>query len=107
MKPYKFPFRVGRKQRRAVLDAEGREIVVFPKGCEDMAIEFATFKNTMEAERLKALNGNGNISSSTITPQPLNVKDRSYDSKEWNAISKFMLELHNINARPSRFWRPR
>jgi len=56
LKPYKFPFRVGRKQRRAVLDAEGREIVVFPKGCEDMAIEFATFKNTMEAERLKVLN---------------------------------------------------
>jgi len=35
--PYKFPLRVGRKQGRALLDADGIEVVVFPKGAELMA----------------------------------------------------------------------
>lgn len=34
---YKFPFRVGRKQSRAVLDADGIQIVVFNQGYEDLA----------------------------------------------------------------------
>lgn len=34
---YTFPFRVGRKQKRAMLDAKGIEIVVFNKGQEDLA----------------------------------------------------------------------
>jgi hypothetical protein len=41
------PFRVGRKQLRAVLDGEGREVVVFPKGLEDYAKEYAEFLNTV------------------------------------------------------------
>lgn len=31
------PFRVGRKQRRAVLDSKGLEVVIFPTGLECMA----------------------------------------------------------------------
>lgn len=34
---YKFPFRVGRKKGIAILDAEGKEIVIFPIGSEEMA----------------------------------------------------------------------
>lgn len=34
---YKFPFRVGRKQSRAVLDADGIQIVVFNQGYEELA----------------------------------------------------------------------
>jgi hypothetical protein len=39
------PFRVGRKQMRAVLDAKGYEVVVFPKGLESYAKEYASFLN--------------------------------------------------------------
>jgi len=38
-------FRVGRKQRRAVLDAMGKTVVVFPKGYEHLAYEYAGFLN--------------------------------------------------------------
>jgi hypothetical protein len=31
------PFRVGKKQMRAVLDAKGKEVVIFPKGLESYA----------------------------------------------------------------------
>lgn len=31
------PFRVGRKQKRAVLDSNGLEVIIFPKGQEEMA----------------------------------------------------------------------
>lgn len=40
------PFRVGRKQMRAVLDANGKEVVIFPKGLEDYAREYAGFLNS-------------------------------------------------------------
>lgn len=35
--PHRFPFRLGRKQQRAVLCFDGKEVVVFPKGKEEMA----------------------------------------------------------------------
>jgi len=34
---YTFPFRVGRKTKRAILDANGIEVIVFPNGHEHMA----------------------------------------------------------------------
>lgn len=34
---YTFPLRLGRKQKRAILDANGLEVVVFPIGNEDIA----------------------------------------------------------------------
>lgn len=40
------PFRVGRKQMRAVLDAKGMEVVIFPKGLESYAKEYADFLNS-------------------------------------------------------------
>ena len=45
---YKPPFRVGRKQRRAILDSRGYEVTVLPKGQEEFA-EYIT----------KLLNKNG------------------------------------------------
>jgi hypothetical protein len=41
------PFRVGRKQMRAVLDAKGAEVVIFPKGLERYAKEYADFLNSI------------------------------------------------------------
>lgn len=42
---FKHPFRVGKKQSRSVLDGLGHEVVVFPKGLENMAIEYCKFLN--------------------------------------------------------------
>jgi len=39
------PFRVGKKQERAVLDADGREVVVFPRGREFFAKQFVELMN--------------------------------------------------------------
>lgn len=39
------PFRIGRKQQRAVLDANGIEIVIFPVGMEVYAQEFCDYLN--------------------------------------------------------------
>lgn len=39
------PFRVGKKQRRAVLDCIGKELVVFPKGREFYAQQYVDFLN--------------------------------------------------------------
>jgi hypothetical protein len=39
------PFRVGKKQMRAVLDANGHEVVTFPKGLEIYAKEYVEFLN--------------------------------------------------------------
>jgi len=39
------PFRVGKKQSRAVLDGRGHEVVVFRYGLEDMAQEYCDFLN--------------------------------------------------------------
>ena len=39
------PFRVGRKQMRAVLDAKGREVVIFPNGLQTMAIDYVQYLN--------------------------------------------------------------
>ena len=40
MKRFVLPFRIGLKQNRAVLDSQGKEIVLFPKGCEYLALQF-------------------------------------------------------------------
>jgi len=39
------PFRVGRKQKRAVLDATGKQVVLFPMGLEDYAQDYAEYLN--------------------------------------------------------------
>lgn len=44
-KKIKLPVRVGKKLGRAVLDADGLEIVVFNKGMEDYAKLFCAFIN--------------------------------------------------------------
>ena len=40
------PFRVGRKNMRAVLDSKGNEVVIFPKGLESYAKEYVEFLNS-------------------------------------------------------------
>lgn len=47
------PFRVGRKQMRAVLDEKGREVVIFPRGLESYAREYAEFLNNTRGNALK------------------------------------------------------
>lgn len=44
-KEFKLPFRLGKKQSRAVLDANGHEVVVFSKGCKYLANEYVEIKN--------------------------------------------------------------
>ena len=44
-KQFVLPFRLGKKQLRAVLDANEKEVVVFPKGCEYMASEYIETMN--------------------------------------------------------------
>jgi len=39
------PYRVGRKQKRTVLDSNGCQVVIFPKGQELMAQEYCDFLN--------------------------------------------------------------
>lgn len=45
MKTFKLPFRIGKKQNRAVLDANGHEIVIFPKDCEYLANQYVNIIN--------------------------------------------------------------
>jgi hypothetical protein len=45
MNHFKYPFRVGRKQLRAILDAEGRQVVLFDKGLEQLAVEYCELVN--------------------------------------------------------------
>jgi len=45
-KIFKLPFRLGKKQERAILDADGKEVVVFPRGRELMALEYVEFLNS-------------------------------------------------------------
>lgn len=42
---FKSPFRLGKKQERAVLDSLGHELVVFPKNRENFAEEYVHFLN--------------------------------------------------------------
>lgn len=44
-KQFILPFRLGKKQNRAVLDANGREVVVFNKGLEHLASEYVEMMN--------------------------------------------------------------
>lgn len=50
-KQFILPFRLGKKQNRAVLDSNGREIVVFPKGCEYLAAEYVEIMNNIKIKR--------------------------------------------------------
>lgn len=59
------PFRVGRKQKRAVLDAQGREVVIFPFGLEEYAKEYAEFLNTKK-ELIKSNKGCACYGSNSI-----------------------------------------
>lgn len=45
MKKFAKPFRLGKKQIRAILDAHGREVIVFKPGMEDYAKEYVDFLN--------------------------------------------------------------
>jgi len=38
-------YRLGKKQKRAVLDEDGIEVVIFPKGKEKYAEDFVNFLN--------------------------------------------------------------
>ncbi len=40
------PFRIGRKQKRAVLDSKGIEVCIFSTGSEEVAQLFCDFLNT-------------------------------------------------------------
>ena len=52
------PFRIGKKQLRAVLDANGHEVVVFPKGCEYLASEYVeNINNTLHSYDLSKTAG--------------------------------------------------
>lgn len=44
-KQFILPFRLGKKQNRAVLDSLGHEVVVFPKGCEYLASDYIKLMN--------------------------------------------------------------
>ena len=44
-KEFILPFRLGKKQNRAVLDANGQEVVIFPKGCEYLASKYVELIN--------------------------------------------------------------
>ena len=45
------PFRLGRKQKRAVLDSKGKELVLFPVGLEDYAKEYVEYLNKKTIEK--------------------------------------------------------
>lgn len=45
MEQFKYPLRVGRKQKRAVLDADGKEVCIFQTSSEEVAQEFCDFLN--------------------------------------------------------------
>ena len=45
MNKFKLPFRLGKKQNRAVLDADGHQVVVFNKGHEYLAEEYVNLIN--------------------------------------------------------------
>lgn len=42
---FKPPFRVGKKQKRAILNSQGIEVVIFPVGSEDLAELTCTLLN--------------------------------------------------------------
>jgi hypothetical protein len=48
MNKFNLPYRVGKKQKRAVLDCEGKEVVVFSGGREKEAQEYCDFLNSKE-----------------------------------------------------------
>ena len=39
------PFRLGRKQKRAILDGLGHELIVFPEGLANQAREYCLYLN--------------------------------------------------------------
>lgn len=45
MKNFKYPLRVGKKQKRTILDANGVEVGIFQTGSEEIAQEFCDFLN--------------------------------------------------------------
>ena len=51
MNKFKTPFRLGKKQNRAVLDADGHQVVVFNKGHEYLAEEYVNLINNKYGTR--------------------------------------------------------
>lgn len=76
--PYKFPLRVGRKQGRAMLDADGIEIVIFPKGAETMAKITCEMWNATYTEIMSTLITDEN----EIDPEIKQVIDKNF----WDMI---------------------
>lgn len=52
LKKYTFPFRLGKKTKRAILDANGIEVIVFPIGHEEMADFTLTLYNNWHIEMI-------------------------------------------------------
>ena len=50
---FKPPFRVGRKKLRAIVDSNGRELVTFREGLEEVAFEFCKFINNKHEQSEK------------------------------------------------------
>jgi len=50
-KNYKYPLRVGRKQKRAILDADGIEVCIFSTGNEVIAQQFCNYMNLRNSIR--------------------------------------------------------
>lgn len=57
MKPLTPPFRLGKKQKRAVLDKYGNEVVIFPKGKEKQAAEYVEVINKHNEKLLGIIMG--------------------------------------------------
>lgn len=76
-----YPYRVGRKQGGAILNAEGLEVVLFPVGKEQDAQEYCDFLNGQTYSRSEV--------------ERLIVKSMQYGHDE-NTLGKY---LHQINTR--------
>lgn len=64
MKQFKYPLRVGRKQKRAVLDADGKEVCIFQTGSEEIAQEFCDFMNLKNSvSRVELITSEGRMFS--------------------------------------------
>ena len=49
------PFRLGKKNNRAVLDSSGKELVIFQKGSENYAKAYVDFLNIYDSQIYQAL----------------------------------------------------
>lgn len=95
---YQAPFRVGKKQSRAVLDSLGHTVVVFQKGDEYLAQEYCDFYNsTLESQVEQCADelANDLLEKCFI----MEIKD-GFDLKKWKKvfvkIIKDNIEAHRL-----------